>query len=60
MNMDIAALSTAMSMADTQSQIGVALLSKSLDTVEVLGDGMIKMMENSVTPYLGQNIDVAV
>ncbi|MFQ9933847.1 MAG: YjfB family protein [Lachnospiraceae bacterium] len=58
--MDIAALSTAMSMADTQSQIGVALLSKSLDTVEVLGDGMIKMMENSVTPYLGQNIDVAV
>ena len=58
--MDIAALSTAMSMADTQSQIGVALLSKSLDTVEVLGDGMIKMMENSVTPYLGQNIDFAV
>lgn len=58
--MDIAALSTAMNMADIQNQIGVAMLSKSLDTVGDLGDSMIKMMEASVTPYLGQNIDIAI
>ncbi len=58
--MDIAALSTAMSMADVQSQVGVAMLSKSLDTVEDLGDGMVKMMEASVNPNLGQNIDIIV
>ena len=58
--MDIAALSTAMKMADVQSQVGVAMLSKSLDTVEDLGEGMIKMMETSVCPNLGQNIDFTV
>lgn len=58
--MDIAALSTSMALTDLQSQVGVAMLSKGLDTVEVLGDSMIKMMENSVTPHLGGNIDIRV
>lgn len=58
--MDIAALSTAMSMADVQNQVGVAMLSKSLDTVEQVGDGMIKIMESSVNPNIGQNMDVIV
>lgn len=40
--------------------VGVAVLSKSLDTVEVLGQSMIRMMEQSVTPQLGQNIDLRV
>jgi hypothetical protein len=58
--MDIAALSVSMHMADLQNDVGVAMLSKSLDTLEDTGDGMVKMMESSVTPYLGQNIDVSV
>lgn len=58
--MDIAALSTSMALTDIQSQVGVAMLSKGLDTVEVLGDSMIKMMENSVAPHLGGNIDIRV
>ena len=58
--MDIAALSTSMALTDLQSQVGVAMLSKGLDTVEVLGDSMIKMMENSVTPHLGGNIEIRV
>ena len=55
--MDIASLSIAQSTINVASDVQVAVLSKSLDTMETLGDGMKKMMESSVTPYLGQNID---
>lgn len=55
--MDIASLSTAMSTQNILNNVSVAMLSKSLDTVEDMGDGMVKIMESSVTPYLGQNID---
>lgn len=58
--MDIAALSMDMKMIDLQSKIGTALLSKSLDNMEDTGEGMVKMMEASVMPNLGQNIDVSV
>ena len=40
--------------------VGVAVLSKNLDTIEKLGQSMIKMMEQSVAPQLGQNIDLRV
>lgn len=40
--------------------VGVAVLSKSLDTIDKLGQSMIKMMEQSVEPNLGQNIDLRV
>ena len=55
--MDIASLSTAMSTQNILNDVSVAMLSKSLDTVKDMGDGMVKIMESSVTPYLGQNID---
>ena len=55
--MDIASLSTAMSTQNILNDVSVAMLSKSLETVEDMGDGMVKIMESSVTPYLGQNID---
>ena len=55
--MDIASLSTAMSTQNILNDVSVAMLSKSLDTVEDMGDGMVKIMGSSVTPYLGQNID---
>lgn len=55
--MDIASLSTAMSTQSVLDNVGVLMLSKSLDTVEDMGEGMVKIMESSVTPYLGQNID---
>lgn len=58
--MDIAALSSSMSLADVNSQVGIAVLAKNLDTIEELGDGMKKMMELSVNPNLGANIDVTV
>lgn len=58
--MDIASLSTAMSLSNLQSDVGVAVLGKQLDTVEVMGDSMLKMMEQSVTPHLGSSIDISI
>ena len=58
--MDITALSTSMNTADVSSQIGIAVLAKNLDTMEDMGESMKKMMEMSVNPNLGANIDVSV
>ena len=58
--MDIPTLSVAMSQANIVNQYNIAVLAKTLDTVEETGDMMLKMMEQSVTPHLGQNIDITV
>lgn len=60
--LDIAGLSTALAQVKTQNDVGVLMLSKSLDMTETLGEGMVELldasaMENSVTPHLGSNID---
>mgnify|MGYP005773818271 FL=1 len=55
--MDIAGLPIVQSTYNLETDVQVALLSNNLDTIETLGDGLQKMMESSVTPYLGQNID---
>jgi hypothetical protein len=60
MAMDIASLSTALSMVSLNNDIGTIMLSKQLDTAEDMGASMIKLMEQSVTPHLGGNIDVSV
>ena len=59
-SMDIASLSTAMAMQQVNTEVSTAMLSKSLDFSGAVGDGLAKMMENSVTPYLGGNIDLSV
>ncbi len=56
--MDIAALSMGLSQANLMSSVNLSVLSMSMDTVEEAGDAMIKMMEQSVTPELGQSIDI--
>ena len=58
--MDIASLSTALSMTKLNGDIGVLMLSKQLAAVQTMGDSMIKIMEQSVTPHLGGNIDISV
>ena len=58
--MDIAALSTSMAMSELANQVSVQVLAKSLDTVETMGEGMKKIMEMSVTPNIGGNIDISV
>lgn len=58
--MDIASLSTALSSISTGNDIGVLMLSKQLDMMETQGDGLVKALEQSVTPNLGNNIDIRV
>lgn len=58
--MDIAALSIGMSASQLHTDVGVAVLSKSLDQIDATGDGIQKILEASVTPNLGQNIDYMV
>lgn len=58
--MDITSLSTALSTTQLQNDVGVLMLGKQLDTIEVMGDSMIKMMEQSVNPHLGANIDISI
>jgi len=58
--MDIGALSTAMSMSDLATNIGVALCDMAMEDMEVNADGLRKIMEQSVNPYVGQNFDVTV
>lgn len=60
MTMDIPLLSMSMANAQVQSNFGVAMLSKSLDTVEDSGDSMVKMLEQSVNPNLGGTIDISI
>ena len=58
--MDIAALSSVRSQTALMDQVSTAVLSKSLDNMEVMGDGMKKILETSVQPQLGQNFDVSI
>lgn len=59
--MNITSLGSAnISVSDTRSMnaIDITLLKKSLDAVESNGDMMTKMMEQSVNPLVGSNIDI--
>ncbi len=63
--MDVAGLSTALSSASLTNRVSVAVLSKTMDTNEELGAGLINMidsaaMERSVNPAVGGNMDIRV
>ena len=58
--MDIAGLSTNLSTINVVNDVQVAVLRQSLGTLETSGDSLTKMMEASVNPELGQNIDIRI
>lgn len=58
--MDISGLSTNLSTINVVNDVQVAVLRQSLDTLETSGDSLTKMMEASVNPELGQNIDIRI
>lgn len=58
--MDIPALSMAMSMDRLHMEVSVAVASKVMDTMESAGAEMVEMLAASVSPDLGQNIDILV
>lgn len=58
--MDVAGLSTIMKGGQLMQDVSVRVLSMSLDSLETAGDGMRKMMEMSVNPSVGGNIDISI
>lgn len=63
--MDIPALSMALSQTKALSDIGMAVLDKSLDVAMEQGTAMTEMidtaaMELSVNPHIGSNIDMKI
>ena len=58
--MDIPAFSIALNSIQTSNDIGIAVLAKNLDVMNTEGDALTKMMELSVNPGIGQNIDYLV
>ena len=63
--MDIAKVSMALAQTQSLSQVGVAVLDKAMESSEVAGQGIMKMMdaaamERSVNPAVGSNFDMLV
>lgn len=63
--MDIAGVSMQLSGAALQTKVGTAVLSNAMDTNEVLGAGLVEMidsaaMERSVNPAVGSNMDLSI
>lgn len=58
--MDIQRLSMDMATVKVQDQAQTAILKKSLDNYKQSGEQLAKMMEMSVNPNLGGNVDIKV
>lgn len=58
--MSISSLAVNAASIDSGSTIGLAMVKKSLEFMDMEGDNMRQMLEASVTPQLGQNIDYLV
>lgn len=63
--MDIAGVSMALANREVQSKVGVAVLDKAMDTNEVLGAGLVQLidaaaMEQSINPNIGANFDMRI
>lgn len=62
--MDIPALSMALSQNKLLNDVGVAMLSKSLDTMQENGDALVATIQSaqelSVNPDIGANLDLRI
>ena len=58
--MNIGSMASSISAQSVNNDVEVLMMKKSLDTFEDTGAGITKMMEQSVNPHIGQNIDYSV
>lgn len=56
--MDVAALSTTMAAGKVSQSVGVAVLGKAMDQMEQQSSDLLKIMEQSVQPNLGGNVNI--
>lgn len=57
---DIAAYSMMNAQAKIADVVGLQMLKKTMDLQEIQGNELVRMMEQSVNPGLGRNIDILV
>lgn len=58
--LDIAGYSIMRSQANAMAGVETLMLKKTMDLQEAQGSQMVQMMEQSVNPGLGQNIDIRI
>ncbi|BEP29079.1 YjfB family protein [Helicovermis profundi] len=56
--MDIASLSTAMSQMNIASQVSTRVMKLGMDSAKQNMENQLKIIEQSVSPNLGKNIDI--
>ncbi len=56
--MDIAALSTGLSQMKLANEVGVSVLKMAMDIAQPQMEGITQMMELSVNPHVGSNLDL--
>ena len=56
--MDIAAASILIKQQQLIQQVGISVMKKAMSSAETSTEALLKMMEQSVQPNLGQNIDI--
>lgn len=60
LGMDIAGYANANAVQSIQSEVSVAMMKKTLDLQEAAGSQLVQMMEQSVNPSVGGNIDIRI
>ncbi len=45
---------------ETLTEVGTSVLAEAMDQSEIMGQGLIKMMELSVNPGIGGNFDMSI
>lgn len=58
--MDVATLSMNLNQIKVAQKVGVSVMKMSMDTMIKQSEEMTKMMEQSVNPHIGSNIDTSV
>ena len=56
--MDIAALSMSLSQIKVANQASISVLKLTMDTAQEQMEDMTKIMEQSVNPHIGSNLDL--
>ena len=56
--MDVAAMSVVMKQGQLMRQVGIAVMKKAMDSAEMSTENLLTVLEQSVNPNLGQNIDI--
>lgn len=60
MDINLISLSSIAAQCETGAELSVAVLDMSLDDFTALSDSMKQMMELSVNPGLGANVDISI